>query len=174
MPLNRLLIASTALCSGLSLTACSDEAAVAQPAPPPDRNFTATINNQPVVGGTQQFECVINRLNDAATPQFLLTFTDDIGHTVQVGIEQDGDRVGSRKVLYGMALGQGRAYGQPKDTTAELTAISADGPKVVVSGRFSLQFDLVNAAPGITDREPLRIENAFFEQVECVNPAQMK
>jgi hypothetical protein len=159
-------ISALSICIGL-LAACSEDAPPMQPAPPPDRNFTATVNDQPVVGGTTQFQCALNTLNDDAKPQILLTFNDDLGHTIQVGIERGDYEPGERAVLYGMATADGRAFGHPKDAKAALTLIETNEEKLIVSGRFSLHFDQTNAAPGIPDSGPLRIKDALFEQVDC-------
>jgi hypothetical protein len=157
------------LCTLLLLSACSEEAPPMQPAPPADRNFTATVNDQPVVGGTQQYGCVIERIDDAGRQQILLTFSDDLGHTLQVGLDRGDDRSGPRSVVYGMATTEGVAFGRPKDTSAELSYLERTSAGVVVSGKFSARFDVVNAAPGREGAQPLRIENAVFEQVSCID-----
>ena len=45
---------------------------------------------------------------------------------------------------------------------------------VVISGRFSARFDVANAAPGITSKDPLVVKDAVFEQVECLDPAKLR
>lgn len=158
----------------LALIGCSEEAPPPQPAPPPDRNFTATVNEQPVVGGSAGFQCLIRPLAAGSGTQLLLTFSDDVGHTIQVGIERGQDEPGPRSVVFGMATAEGRAYGRPQDAVAELSWIEASETGAVVSGKFSLRFELVNSAPGMADATPLLIRDALFEQVECVDPAKMR
>lgn len=160
-----LLLAATCV-----LGACSEEAPPPQPAPPPDRNFTATVNQQPVVGGTQAFLCILNAQNSQRLRQYQLTFSDDLGHSIQVGIETGDAEPGPRAVLSGMATAEGRAYGRPHDARAELLFVEATPTGAVVSGRFSAIFDLANVAPGIVDKAPLDVADALFEQVECVDP----
>ena len=157
-------------CIALSLAACSEDPPPPQPAPPADRNFTATVDDRPVVGGTQNFVCLINTATSKRVRQFLLTFTDDMGHTIQVGIEAGDEQRGPRAIVSGMATAEGRAYGRPHDASAELGWIEATATGAIVSGRFSAIFDQVNAAPGITDRAPLKVTDAAFEQVECLDP----
>ena len=157
------------LCALLLLSACSEEAPPMQPAPPVDRNFTATVNDQPVVGGTQQYECVIQRIDDAGRRQILLTFSDDLGHTIQVGLDRGDDRSGPRSVVYGMATTEGVAFGSPTDTSAQLSYLERTGAGLVVSGNFSGRFDVVNTAPGREGAQPLLIDNAVFEQVSCID-----
>ena len=157
-------------CIALGLAACSEDAPPPQPAPPADRNFTATVDDHPVVGGTQNFACLINTSASERVRQFLLTFTDDMGHTIQVGIEAGDGQRGPRAIVSGMATAEGRAYGRPHDASAELGWIEANATGAIVSGRFSAIFDQVNAAPGITDRAPLKVTDAAFEQVECLDP----
>jgi hypothetical protein len=67
------------------LTACAGEVPPPQPAPPTDRNFTATVNDQPVVGGTASFECLIRSDGKDHQSHYLLTFTDDLAHTIRSG-----------------------------------------------------------------------------------------
>ncbi|MBK7143655.1 MAG: hypothetical protein IT478_07235 [Xanthomonadales bacterium] len=157
-------------CIALGLAACSEDAPPPQPAPPADRNFTATVDDRPVVGGTQNFACLINTSTNKRVRQFLLTFTDDMGHTIQVGIEAGDEQRGPRAIVSGMATAEGRAYGRPHDASAELGWIEATATGAIVSGRFSAIFDQVNAAPGITDHAPLKVTDAAFEQVECLDP----
>lgn len=152
------------------LAACSEEALPPQPAPPADRNFTATVNDQPVVGGTAAFECLIRGDGKSRSPYFLLTFTDDLAHTIQIGIDRGNDTPGQRAVVEGMATTTGLAFGRPKDAAATLTAIIATTTGAVISGKFSARFDVANAAPGVHSREPLVVKDALFEQVECVDP----
>lgn len=171
MPSVRALLVSFAL---LMVAGCSEEAPPPQPAPPADRNFTATVNDTPVVGGTEAFACQFSTMNDTQQPQYLLTFIDDNGHTIQVGIERGGARAGNRKVLYSMATAEGRAYGRPTGASAALSAIVPTPQGAVISGRFSLELALVNSAPGVTDKSPLRVSNALFEQVECLDPSKFE
>ena len=159
-----LVLASLSLVS-----ACAEDAPPMQPAPPTDRNFTATVNDQPVVGGTQQYECLIERLDDAGRQQILLTFTDDLGHTIQLGLERGGDNVGERAVVYGMATADGVAFGRPQDAKATLSYLESTADGLVVSGKFSLRFDVVNTAPGREGTQALRINDALFEQVSCID-----
>lgn len=158
-----------ALGSLLLLSACSEEAPPMQPAPPVDRNFTATVNDQPVVGGTQQYDCMVERVDDAGHQQILLTFTDDLGHTIQVGLDRGDDQAGPRSIVYGMATTDGVAYGRPEEASAQLGYLEKNADGLVVSGSFSARFDVVNAAPGREGAAPLRIKDALFEQVSCID-----
>ena len=153
----------------LMMSACSEEAPPMQPAPPVDRNFTATVNGQPVVGGTQQFECVVARMDDGARQQIVLTFTDDLGHTIQVDLERGDNKPGPRAVVGGMATMTGVAFARPKDTRAELAYLEQTANGLVVSGHFSASFEVVNTAPGHEGAGPLKIQDAYFEQVSCVD-----
>lgn len=150
------------------LSACGEEAPPPPPAPPTDRNFTATVDDQPVVGGTQTYECVIQRLG-ATDAQFLLTFTDDIGHTIQIGIARGDDAPGAREVTSGMATMGGVAFGRPTETAAEITRVLPHDDGIAISGRFSARYDVVNVAPGLGRKEPLLIRDAIFEQVPCLD-----
>lgn len=162
------------LCLGiLTMPGCSEDAPPPQPAPPPDRNFTATVNDTPVVGGTQSFGCQIKSSSETGVQQYMLTFTDDTGHTIQAGIERGDDDVGERRLLSAMATAEGRAYGQPKEASATLTAVVPTAQGAVISGRFNIELALVNSAPGVTDKAPLRVNNALFEQVECLDPSKL-
>lgn len=160
------------LASLTMVSACSEDAPPMQPAPPTDRNFTATVNDRPVVGGTQRYECQIRARGAAGAQQYLLTFTDDLGHTIQVGIERGDDAPGARTVVGGMATATGLAYGLPQDAQARLTAIAPTAGGAVVSGRFDARFEVANAAPGVEARDPLIVRDAIFEQVECLDPAK--
>ncbi len=162
------------LASLLLTSACSEDAPPMQPAPPTDRNFTATVNDQPVVGGTQRYECQIRSRGAAGAQEYLLTFTDDLGHTIQIGIERGGDAPGPRSIVAGMATATGLAYGPPKDGQARLTAIVPTAVGMVVSGRFDARFEVANAAPGIDARDPLIVRDAVFEQVECLDPVKAR
>jgi hypothetical protein len=155
------------------LSACAEEQPPLQPAPPADRNFTATVNDQPVVGGTAGFQCLI-RPHEGGGSQLMLTFNDDVGHTIQVGLRLGELRPGPRDIVFGMATAEGRAYGRPQDASAEITWIEATATGAAVSGKFSLRLDQVNSAPGIADQTPLDIREALFEQVDCVDPAKMR
>ncbi len=165
---------AVSLMSVLVLAACGEDAPPPQPAPPADRNFTATVNDQPVVGGTARFECQVRPHGSGGAQQYLLTFTDDLDHTIQIGIDRGGDQPGPRDVVNGMATTTGIAFGRPLDSSAELTAIVATANGVVISGRFSARFDVANAAPGITSKDPLVVKDAVFEQVECLDPAKLR
>lgn len=158
----------------LALSGCAEDTPPPQPAPPTDRNFTATVNDQPVVGGSAGFQCLIRPYGAAGASQLVLTFNDDVGHTIQVGIERGAQKPGPRTVVFGMATAEGRAYGRPQDALAELSWIEASETGAVVSGKFSLRFELVNSAPGVSDPAPLVIRDALFEQVECIDPAKMR
>ena len=162
------------LLSAFVLAACTEDVPPPQPAPPTDRNFTATVNEQPVVGGTNRFECQIRPHGADGNREYLLTFTDDLDHTLQISIEHGGDQLGPRNVLGGMATTTGIAFGRPQDGSAELTAIVATANGAVVSGRFSARFDVANAAPGVTARDPLVVKDAVFEQVECLDPTKSR
>lgn len=153
----------------LMVSACSEEAPPMQPAPPADRNFTATVNGQPVVGGTQQFDCVVERFDDAGHQQILLTFTDDLGHTIQIGLDRGDNKPGERAVVGGMATTTGVAYARPTDTQAALAYLETTADGLVVSGRFSANFEVVNTAPGHEGAGPLKIQDAYFEQVSCID-----
>ena len=154
------------------LTACAGEVPPPQPAPPTDRNFTATVNDQPVVGGTASFECLIRSDGKDHQSRYLLTFTDDLAHTIQVGIERGGDAPGARAIVDGMATTTGLAYGRPQGTTATLTAIVPTATGAVISGKFSARFEVANAAPNVVMRDPLIVKDALFEQVECIDPVE--
>lgn len=153
------------------LAACGEEALPPQPAPPPDRNFTATVNDQPVVGGTSQYECHLrdSGRNDGSQ-LYVLTFTDDLGHTIQIGLPRGDDQPGPRDIVRPMGTATGIAYGQASEAAAELTAIRSTKSHQVISGRFSIRFQVVNTAPGVTSREPLVVKDAVFEQVDCEDP----
>lgn len=156
------------------VSACSEDAPPMQPAPPTDRNFTATVNDQPVVGGTQRYECQIRTRGAAGNQEYLLTFTDDLGHTIQVGIERGDTTPGPRAIVAGMATATGLAYGLPQDGKATLTAILPIAAGAVVSGRFDARFEVATAAPGVDARDPLVVRDAVFEQVECLDPAKAR
>ena len=166
-------IPALSLTSALLIAACAEETPPPQPAPPADRNFTATVNDQPVVGGTNRFECQIRPHGSSGAQHDLLTFTDDLDHTIQIGIARGSEQPGPRDVVDGMATTTGIAFGRPLDSGAELTAIVATANGAVVSGRFSARFDVANAAPGVTSRDPLIVKDAVFEQVECLDPAKL-
>jgi hypothetical protein len=151
----------------LLLSACSEDVPPMQPAPPADRNFTATVNDQPVVGGTQRFDCQLRQHGNSGASKYLLTFTDDVGHTIQVAIERGNGKPGKRKLLDGMALGTGVAYGPPKESSAELTAVDETSGNAILSGRFGGRFDVASVAPGIESPPPLLVRDAVFEQVPC-------
>ncbi len=157
----------------LAIAGCEEDAPPPQPAPPPDRNFTATVNDTPVVGGTQQFGCQIKSSSEPGVQQYMLTFTDDTGHTIHAGIERGDDADGDRRMLLAMATAEGRAYGRPTNSMSVLTAVIPTAQGAVISGRFSFELALVNSAPGVIDKAPLRVRNARFEQVECLDPTKL-
>ncbi|HWT16309.1 MAG TPA: hypothetical protein VN581_11035 [Patescibacteria group bacterium] len=161
-----------ALATALMLSACADEAPPPQPAPPADRNFTATVDDRPVVGGTAMFECVIRPYGADHREQFLLTFTDDLAHTIQVGIDRGDETPGPRSIVNGMATTTGVAFGRPQEASAELTSIVPMPTGAVISGRFSVRFEVASLAPGMAAREPLRVKDGLFEQVECFDPVK--
>lgn len=170
----RRIRAASVWASVVILGACADDVPPPQPAPPADRNFTATVNDQPVVGGTTRFQCQIRGRSTVGTQEYLLTFTDDLDHTIQIGIDRGDEQPGPRDVVGGMATTTGIAYGRPLDGKAELTAVVATAYGEVVSGRFSARFEVSNAAPGATSRDSLVVKDAVFEQVECLDPAKQR